>query len=240
MDLSVHLAYNAENFKYLIDYRDSVSQLDLLGMNLYMTIYVGDGQKSLKNRLLLLKEHGKQVIFHTFTAYAFEQTLELAEEFLSEVNDLRWRIENAHLMKERHLPAFKKFTIIPGLCPQQFQADLEYPDSLIYFPVQRLFEQNRMISVGTSMPMTANDPWKTMAELMRIQGHELNNEQVLRSMTSWAALARRKEDQFGTLEPNKDGSFILLDQNPLKVDATEMEEIEVRSTWVRGEQVFAN
>jgi hypothetical protein len=62
---------------------------------------------------------------------------------------------------------------------------------------------------------------------------------ALSSITKWAAYQYFEEQQKGTLEPGKLADLVILDKNPLKVDPTEIINIQVLETIKEGKTVYA-
>lgn len=61
---------------------------------------------------------------------------------------------------------------------------------------------------------------------------------MLRSFTSNAAYARFVDNEIGSLEPGKFGDFIVLSEDPYKVDPIDLEFITVLETYFGGEKVY--
>lgn len=61
---------------------------------------------------------------------------------------------------------------------------------------------------------------------------------MLRSITSNAAYARFVDNEIGSLEPGKFGDFIVLSEDPYKVDPIDLEFITVLETYFGGEKVY--
>jgi predicted amidohydrolase YtcJ len=57
--------------------------------------------------------------------------------------------------------------------------------------------------------------------------------------TTGAAFATGEEDIKGTLEPGMLADFVELSADPFTVDVDDIADIDVRSTWVGAERVFA-
>jgi predicted amidohydrolase YtcJ len=62
---------------------------------------------------------------------------------------------------------------------------------------------------------------------------------ALKAMTDWAAYQYFEEKSKGTLEPGKRADLVILDRNPLKVEATAIRDIVVVETIKEGRTVFA-
>lgn len=62
--------------------------------------------------------------------------------------------------------------------------------------------------------------------------------EMIRSFTIYAAHAKFQEDIIGSLELDKYGDFIVLDQNPYDVNPIDLEKITVVETYFGGEKVY--
>ena len=56
-------------------------------------------------------------------------------------------------------------------------------------------------------------------------------------MTIWAAFSNFEEDEKGSLEAGKFADFIVLNENIMEVEASNIPTIKVLETYVNGEQV---
>ena len=61
---------------------------------------------------------------------------------------------------------------------------------------------------------------------------------ALKAVTSYAAYQIKEEKTKGTLEEGKLADFVILEQNPLKVDPKTIKDIKVLETIKEGETVF--
>lgn len=63
-------------------------------------------------------------------------------------------------------------------------------------------------------------------------------DEALRAYTAANAYAGFEEDRAGTLEPGKRADFVLLSDDPRKVDPVDIQNITVLETFIEGESVF--
>lgn len=234
---ALYLKNGDEEFKYLIDHRDTSAVYALLGINEYMPIDIIK-LKQLSTRAMLLRESERQLVLHGFGPAGANQSLDLLNELLGDVNDLRWRLENAHSIPRRRLNQFRKNTIIPGLVPLQANPDMDVNSEALYFAYGALYNENKILSIGSSMPVSENNPWLAISRL--VSAKNFDNEKALRAMTSWAALARFKEDELGSLESGKQASFLILKANPLNMTQEALSGVEPLSTWIKGKKLYSN
>ena len=63
--------------------------------------------------------------------------------------------------------------------------------------------------------------------------------EAVRAFTLDAAYAAYQEDTLGSLEPGKWADFIVLDRDPFSIPTEQLFRVQVRETWLSGQQVFA-
>ncbi|WP_346857328.1 amidohydrolase family protein [uncultured Draconibacterium sp.] len=64
-------------------------------------------------------------------------------------------------------------------------------------------------------------------------------ESAIRAVTIEAAWQMMSEDIIGSLEAGKYADFVILENDPRKVDESEISEIKVLETWMNGKQVYS-
>ncbi len=74
---------------------------------------------------------------------------------------------------------------------------------------------------------------QTLGEAQRATAYE-----ALKSMTIDAAYQYFEEDRKGSISLGKLADFVVLDQNPLKVETSKLKDITVLQTIKEGETVF--
>ncbi len=63
-------------------------------------------------------------------------------------------------------------------------------------------------------------------------------KEAVRGFTSDAAWAGHDEAQVGRLQAGLRADFVVFDRDPLTVDAAQLDDLKVLSTWVDGEPVY--
>ena len=63
-------------------------------------------------------------------------------------------------------------------------------------------------------------------------------ESAIRAITSEAAWQVMNEDKIGSLEAGKYADMVILEEDPRKVEPTEISEIKVLETWLNGKRVY--
>ena len=63
-------------------------------------------------------------------------------------------------------------------------------------------------------------------------------ESAIRAVTSEAAWQVMSEHEIGSIEPEKFADFVILKNDPRKIDKENISEIEVLETWMDGKKVY--
>ncbi|THB70962.1 MAG: amidohydrolase [Desulfobulbaceae bacterium] len=90
----------------------------------------------------------------------------------------------------------------------------------------------KMIDIAVNRD-TFKEPEYVLAPQERI-----SVESAIRAVTINAAWQLMSEDEIGSLEPGKFADFVILDQDPRKVDPATIEDIAVIETWMNGKMVY--
>ena len=64
-------------------------------------------------------------------------------------------------------------------------------------------------------------------------------ESAIRAVTIEAAWQMMSEDIIGSMEAGKYADYVILEEDPRKVDVSEISEIKVLETWMNGIQVYS-
>ena len=64
-------------------------------------------------------------------------------------------------------------------------------------------------------------------------------EAAIRSVTRNAAWACHSEHEIGSLEPGKLADFVVLDQDPRRVEPTAISNVGISETWMNGMHVYS-
>jgi hypothetical protein len=173
-------------------------------------------------------------------------------------NDRRWRIEHAQVVNENDFHFFGEDNIIPSVQPTHATSDMYWAGDRLgpvrvkgAYAYQQLLKENNWIPLGTDFPVEYISPFKTFFAAVARQdakgfpagGYQMENaltrEQALRGMTIWAAKAAFEEKEKGSLEVGKAADFIVLDKDIMSCAIMDVLGINVLSTYINGEKVFA-
>ncbi|MEN8224559.1 MAG: amidohydrolase [Bacteroidota bacterium] len=185
--------------------------------------------------------------------------LDLYAEYLGGHNDRRWRIEHAQIVHEDDFHKFADYSIIPSVQATHATSDMYWAGDRVgeermkgAYAYQKLLALNGWLPNGTDFPIEKISPVLTYyAAVSRkdLAGYPeggfqvqdaLSREEALRSITIWAAKSAFEEDEKGSLEVGKAADIVILDQDLMIIDETEIPKTKVLYTISNGELVFGN
>lgn len=183
--------------------------------------------------------------------------LKTYDSLLKTDKDKRWRVEHAQVMDDKDLNYFDGENIIPSVQPTHATSDMYWAEDRLgqdrvqhAYAYQSLLNNAGMLALGTDFPIENVNPFLTFyAAVARqdldnypeggfIPDEKLSREETLKGMTIWAAYANFEDQEKGSLEAGKFADFIIVDQDPMKVDVSKIPSIKVLSTFIDGERVF--
>ena len=111
-------------------------------------------------------------------------------------------------------------------------------------PLGEFIEAGVPVTISSDAPVAEPRPLEAIqAAVTRVtrRGHKLgpdslriSAEAALRAHTLEGAITLGRENELGSLAPGKRADFVVLDANPLTVEADAIAAIPVRETWVDG------
>ncbi|RYM33386.1 amidohydrolase [Brumimicrobium glaciale] len=178
------------------------------------------------------KELKYQVNTHCIGDSANRLVLNIIDTLMNDVQDHRWRIEHAQIVKPSDYKLFRSSGVLPSVQPTHATSDQRWAEHHIgkerlnngAYAYNTLHKQSGMIIFGTDFPIEHYDPFATIhAAVQRrntkdepIEGF-LKEEAVslsttLKAMTLWAAYGCFAESEVGTLEKGKLANISIFDQ----------------------------
>jgi len=172
-------------------------------------------------------------------------------------NDRRWRLDHAQVVAPEDLHYLADYNIIPSVQPTQTTSDMRWaikrlgPERINNaYANKALLNQNGWIALGTDFPVENINPLYTFyaaVERKDLQGlpaggfqkaNALTRAETLKGMTIWAAKSNFEEKEKGSIEPGKYADFVILDQDIMKVQGSEIPKVKVLDTYINGEKVY--
>jgi predicted amidohydrolase YtcJ len=225
-------------------------------------------QKNWKGFLLSSQNHfeevakkvadkGFQLCTHAIGDSANRVILKIYASVLKGKNDRRWRIEHAQVLSPDDIHYFGDYSIIPSVQPAQATSDMRWAGSRLgnkrlktAYAYKQLLEQNGWLPLGTDFPVENINPVYTFyaaVERKDLKGYPrggfqpenaISRLEALKGMTIWAATANFEEKEKGSIEPGKYADFVMLDNDIMKIKASELPDVKVLKTYINGEKVY--
>ncbi len=183
--------------------------------------------------------------------------LKTYDELLKTDTNRRWRVEHAQIVDGIDFDYFDGENIIPSVQPTHATSDMYWAEDRLgaerikfAYAFQTLLERAGMVALGTDFPIESVNPFNTFyAAVARkdleaypeggfIPEEKLTREQTLKGMTIWAAYSNFEDHEKGSLEVGKFADFVLVNQDPMEVEVSEIPKTKVLATYIDGEKVF--
>ena len=181
--------------------------------------------------------------------------LKTYKEVLKDSKNRRWRIEHAQIIPEEDFNNFDN--ILPSVQPTHATSDMYWAVDRVgakrmkgAYAFKKLLNTYGKIALGTDFPVEQVNPFLTFyAATIRKDtdnyprnGFQIENaltrEETLKGMTIWAAYSNFEEDEKGSIEVGKFADFVLLNQDIMKVEGSEIPKTNAVSTYLNGEKVY--
>ncbi len=198
-----------------------------------------------------------QMCTHAIGDSANREILTVYNNYLKGKNDRRWRIEHAQVINETDFNLFGNASVVPSVQPTHATSDMYWAKERLgnrrikgAYAYKQLLQQNGWMPLGTDFPVEDISPFKTFlaavfrqdTKLFPVGGFQITNglskEETLRGITIWAAKASFLEQEIGSLEVGKKADFVMLDNDILKADASNVLSIKPLLTVIGGKKVF--
>lgn len=182
--------------------------------------------------------------------------LDIYAQVLQGENNLRWRIEHAQVVHKKDIPKFSQFSIIPSVQPTHATSDMYWAGERLGKRLRRAYSYKELrnefgsIALGTDFPVEGIDPLNTFyAAVFRkdkndyppdgfLPENSLTRLEALKGMTTWAAFANFEEEEKGSLEVGKNADLVILNQDLLTIDKSDVLSTNIQYTIIAGEIVY--
>ena len=172
-------------------------------------------------------------------------------------SDHRWRVEHAQVLAPVDLPRLAQLHVIASMQPTHATSDMPWAEERLgpkrivgAYAWRQLRDSGARLALGSDYPVESVDPRLGLyaaATRTDAQGNpqggwhpedKLTAYEALRGFTLDAAYAGFAESEVGSLEVGKRADFVVLGQDPLAIDPSQLRNLEVRATYVDGKPVY--
>ena len=177
------------------------------------------------------------------------------KDVLKNKQNRRWRIEHAQIISQED---FKNFdNILPSVQPTHATSDMYWAKDRIgkermkgAYAFKELLNNYGKVALGTDFPVEKVNPFYTFyASVARKDlnnypenGFQMENalsrEETLKGMTLWAAYSNFEEEEKGSIEVGKFADFVILNQNIMTIESSELPKTKAIRTYLNGECVY--
>lgn len=214
-------------------------------------------EDELSSIMALAYENGFQVCSHGIGDGAVRTILSLYRPFLKGENDLRWRIEHSQVVHPDDQKSMAELNVVPSVQPTHATSDMYWakerlgPDRIKYaYAYNDLLKVNGWIPNGSDFPIESINPIFGFYAAVTRQDQKgwpeggfqmenaLSREHALRAMTIWAAKSQFQENEIGSLEVGKKADLVVLDNDLLNDESTNLFGTKILITMINGEVVY--
>ncbi|MCE7993115.1 MAG: amidohydrolase [Roseivirga sp.] len=200
---------------------------------------------------------GFQMNTHAIGDSTNRTMLDIYAKYLSEGNDLRWKIEHAQVVSLPDVNKFGKYNIVPSVQPTHATSDMYWagerlgePRIKTAYTFKDLLDQNGYVALGSDFPVENINPMYTFHAAVARQDAEnwpeggwqpenkLSREEALKGMTIWAAYSNFEEAEKGSIEVGKMADFIFTEKDMMKAPENELRNLKVTATYLNGKRVY--
>lgn len=197
-----------------------------------------------------------QMIVHAIGDQGNDHVLNTYEKVLKDHPDYdhRYRIEHAQVVLPSFYEKAARNNIIASMQPPHALDDSPWAEARVgSIRINNAYAWKKMIDNGVKLIFNSDLPaasWRIQENMhYAVNRSKLNGdapwhpeqaitiEDTLKAMTINSAYAGFMEDTTGSIEVGKHADFTILDQNPLKIEAVKLNDINVVEIWVNGKRV---
>lgn len=203
-------------------------------------------------------QNGWQLLVHTNGDRTSDQLIGAVRSVTRErgMDDRRTVMIHAQTVREDQLDAMKELGIFPSFFAMHtyYWGDLHREVTLgkerayRISPAQSALKRGMLFSQHHDAPVALPSAMAVLSAAVNRtsrSGDVIGPEQrispydALRALTIWAAYQGYQEDRKGSLKAGKLADFVILNQNPLKVEPGNLRDVKVVETIKEGETIYA-
>jgi len=230
--------------------------------------YVGTGNRGIlyvepEALARMVLERGRQgwpLVLHGNGDAAIDSILDAVQAAADsgvDVERLRCRIEHASILHDEQIARIRELGMGPSFLINHVYYWGHFMRDDVFGPekVQLLDRCRSVEEAGIVWTIHSDSPVSPLGSLHKIRvavtrdlwkepdtilapAERVSVEAAIRSVTTNAAWQCHSEHEIGSLEPGKLADFVVLDQDPRRVEPKAISGIRVAETWMNGEQVF--
>ncbi len=202
---------------------------------------------------------GFQIATHAIGDAANAQVISTYEWLNSKYGlNRRWRIEHAQIVDCADLPRIGRGYMIASMQPTHQTSDRLMAEKRLdparlkcAYAWQSMLRTGAKLAFGTDFPVESPNPFPGLSAAISRQDingqppggwypeERLTFAQALHAYTRGGAYAGFAEQKIGALDPGKWADFVIVDQDPTKVNPQQLARTQVLETWVAGKEVWS-
>jgi predicted amidohydrolase YtcJ len=236
------------------------NQLRLGGVKMIVDEVTGSlhpSQKELNERVLAIHEKGFQGVIHAVEERTIEASCNAIEYALrnSPRSDHRHRIEHCSICPPSLLHRLRDLGVAVVTQPSflyyngdRYLRTVPKSQQAYLYPIGTMQRNGLLVGSSSDFPIADPDPLigvysavtrMTESGEVIFRGEEVGPSEALRMSTLLAAAANFEDGIKGSVSPNKVADLIVLNEDPLGVDANHIKDIQVEMTILGGQVVWS-
>ncbi|MBI5474469.1 MAG: amidohydrolase [Ignavibacteriae bacterium] len=207
-------------------------------------------------------DKGFQVCVHAIGDRANHIALNIFEDVFKanriKADGARFRVEHVQVLDELDIPRFAKANVIPSMQPTHCTSDMYWAEDRLgptrvkfAYAWRSLLNTGCIIPGGSDFPVERPDPLRGFYAAITRQDEanwpnggwypdqRMTREEALKAFTTWAAYAAFEERRRGSIEVGKLADIVVLSNDIMKCDVSEILKVRVLHTIVGGEVAYS-
>jgi predicted amidohydrolase YtcJ len=206
-------------------------------------------QEQLEKIIQITHSGGLQLAIHAIGDRTIGIVLETLKNVIKSPQEMdhRHRIEHASVLNPRLIKKMRNLGVIASIQPHFITSDFWINERLgkararWTYALKSLLENNIPTVAGSDAPVEPVSPLKGICAAVTenaTPSENLTVDQALRLYTINGAYASFEENVKGSIEVGKVADFIVLSEDPYKIEPEQIKEVKVEKTIVAGEIVY--